>query len=134
MYCSVDRPEPEARRDSVLNESIVLFEDVIEIGVAPRLSYCMETVGTEPVVFYRIAPAGQVPSYPESETPTPVPGYTYVKVKITSTTVFSSRSLLTITALTFRSCVLDRCDSRCTRIPARHPTVQDTKRCVVSNA
>jgi hypothetical protein len=33
-------------------------------NVAPRLSYCMETVGTEPVVFYRTAPAGQVPSYP----------------------------------------------------------------------
>ena len=42
--------------------------------VAPRLSYCMENTGTEPVVFYRSTPAGQVPSYPESETPTPVTG------------------------------------------------------------
>jgi hypothetical protein len=50
----------------------------------------METVGTEPVVFYRTAPAGQVPSYPESETPTPVPGYQYVKVKITSTGGYDS--------------------------------------------
>ena len=53
--------------------------------VAPRLSYCMENTGTEPVVFYRSTPAGQVPSYPENETPTPVPGYHYDKAKITST-------------------------------------------------
>ena len=59
-------------------------------NVAPRLSYCMETVGTEPVVFYRTAPAGQVPSYPENETPTPVPGYKYVKAKITSTGGYDS--------------------------------------------
>ena len=53
--------------------------------VAPRLSYCMENTGTEPVVFYRSTPAGQVPSYPENETPTPVKGYHYDKAKITST-------------------------------------------------
>ena len=53
--------------------------------VAPRLSYCMENTGSEPVVFYRSTPAGQVPSYPENETPTPVKGYTYEKAKITST-------------------------------------------------
>ena len=41
-------------------------------NVAPRLSYCMENVGTEPVIYYRTTPAGQVPSYPESETPTPI--------------------------------------------------------------
>ena len=27
-------------------------------NVAPRLSYCLETVGSEPVVFYRTTPAG----------------------------------------------------------------------------
>ena len=59
-------------------------------NVAPRLSYCMETVGTEPVVFYRTTPAGQVPSYPENETPTPVPGYKYFKAKITSTGGYDS--------------------------------------------
>jgi mannose-6-phosphate isomerase-like protein (cupin superfamily) len=53
--------------------------------VPPRLSYCMENTGTEPVVFYRSTPAGQVPSYPESETPTPVKGYRYDKARITST-------------------------------------------------
>lgn len=53
--------------------------------VAPRLSYCMENTGSEPVVFYRSTPAGQVPSYPESETPTPVAGYHYEKAKITET-------------------------------------------------
>jgi len=59
-------------------------------NVAPRLSYCLETVGTEPVVYYRTTPAGQVPSYPESETPTPIPGYKYVKVRITSTGGYDS--------------------------------------------
>ena len=54
-------------------------------NVAPRLSYCMENTGGEPVVFFRVTPAGQVPSYPENETPTPVEGYTYVKARITST-------------------------------------------------
>ena len=42
-------------------------------NVAPRLSYCLETVGAEPVVFYITTPAGQAPSYPENETPTPIP-------------------------------------------------------------
>ena len=59
-------------------------------NVAPRLSYCMETVGTEPVVYYRNTPAGQVPSYPESETPTPIPGYKYIKTRITSTGGYDS--------------------------------------------
>ena len=53
--------------------------------VAPRLSYCVENTGTEPVVFYRSTPAGQVPSYPESETPTPIKGWVYEKARITST-------------------------------------------------
>jgi len=34
--------------------------------VAPRLAYCMENTGTEPVVFYRSTPAGQLPSYPDT--------------------------------------------------------------------
>jgi mannose-6-phosphate isomerase-like protein (cupin superfamily) len=53
--------------------------------VAPRLSYCMENTGSEPAVFYRSTPAGQMPSYPESETPTPVKGWRYIKARITST-------------------------------------------------
>lgn len=59
-------------------------------NVAPRLSYCMENVGNEPAVFFRIIPARQAPSYPETETPTPVKGYTYVKAKITSTGGYDS--------------------------------------------
>src|SRR5438874_12949784 len=59
-------------------------------NVAPRLSYCMETVGSEPAVFFRMTPAGQAPSYPESETPTPLKGYTYAKAKITSTGGYAS--------------------------------------------
>jgi hypothetical protein len=62
-------------------------------NVAPRLSYCLETVGSEPVVYYRTTPAGQVPSYPESETPAPIPGYTYFKAKITSTGGYDSFNL-----------------------------------------
>jgi len=54
-------------------------------NVAPRLSYCMETVSDEPVVLFRVTPAGQLPSYPENETPTPVKGYTSLKARITST-------------------------------------------------
>ena len=53
--------------------------------VAPRLSYCMENTGSEPAVFYRSTPAGQMPSYPQSETPTPVKGWRYIKARITST-------------------------------------------------
>src|SRR5580700_9467332 len=51
-------------------------------NVAPRLTYCLENVGTTPVIYYRTTPAGQVPTYPESVTPDPVPGYTYIKAKI----------------------------------------------------
>lgn len=59
-------------------------------NVAPRLSYCMETVGSEPVVMFNITPAGQVPSYPDSEAPTPVKGYRYIKTRITSTGGYDS--------------------------------------------
>jgi mannose-6-phosphate isomerase-like protein (cupin superfamily) len=53
--------------------------------VPPRLAYCMANTGTEPAVFYRSTPAGQLPSYPETETPTPVKGWVYSKARITST-------------------------------------------------
>ena len=59
-------------------------------NVAHRLSYCMENVGNEPAVFFRITPATQAPSYPESETPTPLKGYTYVRARITSTGGYDS--------------------------------------------
>jgi len=55
------------------------------IDVAPRLAYSLENTGTEPVVFWRVTPAGQMPSYPVTETPTPVKGWKYVQAKITST-------------------------------------------------
>lgn len=54
-------------------------------NVAPRLSYCMENTGSDPVVFFRVTPANQAPSYPQSETPTPIKGYHYIKARITST-------------------------------------------------
>jgi hypothetical protein len=59
-------------------------------NVAPRLSYCLETVGSEPAVFYITTPAGQAPSYPENETPAPMKGYRYVKAKINSTGGYDS--------------------------------------------
>ena len=62
-------------------------------NVAPRLAYCMETVGTAPVVFYRATPAGQLPSYPESETPVPVPGYHYIKGLTTSAGSYDALNL-----------------------------------------
>ncbi|HKQ10968.1 MAG TPA: hypothetical protein VJS85_07240 [Rhizomicrobium sp.] len=55
------------------------------IDVAPRLAYALENTGSEPVVFWRVTPAGQMPSYPVTETPTPVKGWKYIQAKITST-------------------------------------------------
>ena len=45
----------------------------------------MENTGSEPVIFFRVTPTSQAPSYPDSETPTPMKGYRYVKARITST-------------------------------------------------
>src|SRR5438046_10155160 len=50
----------------------------------------MGAVATGAVVYYGDTTAGQVPSYPQSETPTPIPGYKYVKAKITSTGGYDS--------------------------------------------
>jgi len=62
-------------------------------NVAPRLSYCLETVGNEPAVFFRVTPAGQAPSYPEGETPAPIKGYVYEKTRITSTGGYDSSNM-----------------------------------------
>lgn len=55
------------------------------VDVAPRLAYSLENTGSEPVVFWRLAPAGQMPSYPITETPPDVRGWRYIQAKITST-------------------------------------------------
>ncbi len=53
------------------------------VNVAPRLTYSIENTGKEPVVFFRVTPAGQMPSYPITETPPDtVPGWKYVKTAI----------------------------------------------------
>lgn len=52
------------------------------IDVAPTLIFRMTNIGDEPAVFFRITPAGQLPSYPSSESPLPVEGYEYVKTKM----------------------------------------------------
>src|SRR5580704_6217058 len=59
-------------------------------NVAPRLSYCFENVGPDPVVYYRTTPAGQAPTYPQSETPTPMKGYSYSLARITATGGYDS--------------------------------------------
>ncbi len=51
------------------------------VDVAPHLPYSIENTGTEPVVFFRVTPAGEIPMYPLSETPTPVKGWKFVKAK-----------------------------------------------------
>lgn len=55
------------------------------IDVAPRLAYALENTGTEPVVYWRVTPAGQMPSYPVTETPMPVKGWKYIRAKMTET-------------------------------------------------
>ena len=49
------------------------------IQVPKRLQYSMETVGSEPVLFFQMKPAGESPDYPLTETPTPVKGVQYIK-------------------------------------------------------
>jgi mannose-6-phosphate isomerase-like protein (cupin superfamily) len=49
------------------------------IQVPKRLQYSMETVGSEPVLFFRMTPAGESPDYPLSETPAPVKGVQYIQ-------------------------------------------------------
>jgi mannose-6-phosphate isomerase-like protein (cupin superfamily) len=49
------------------------------IQVPKRLQYSMETVGSEPVLFFQMKPAGEAPDYPLSETPVPVKGVQYVQ-------------------------------------------------------
>jgi len=53
------------------------------VQVPKRLQYSMETVGSEPVLYFQMKPAGEAPDYPLSETPTPVPGVKYVKAAYT---------------------------------------------------
>jgi mannose-6-phosphate isomerase-like protein (cupin superfamily) len=55
------------------------------VQAAPRLTYSMETVGDEPVLRFEVRPAGEMPSYPITETPTPVKGWTFIQARITDT-------------------------------------------------
>ena len=55
------------------------------VQAAPRLAYSMETVGNEPVLRFEVRPAGEMPSYPITETPTPVKGWTFIQSRITDT-------------------------------------------------
>jgi len=60
------------------------------VDVAPRLVYSVENTGNEPVVFFRITPAGEIPSYPISETPTPAKGWKYIRAKISDTGAYDT--------------------------------------------
>jgi mannose-6-phosphate isomerase-like protein (cupin superfamily) len=53
------------------------------IQVPKRLTYTMETVGDEPVIFFQMLPAGEAPEYPITETPDPVKGKEYIKATYT---------------------------------------------------
>jgi mannose-6-phosphate isomerase-like protein (cupin superfamily) len=55
------------------------------VQAAPRLAYSMEAVGNEPVLRFEVRPAGEMPSYPITETPTPVKGWTFIQSRITDT-------------------------------------------------
>jgi mannose-6-phosphate isomerase-like protein (cupin superfamily) len=48
------------------------------VQVPYRIPYSMETVGDAPVVRFEVRAAGEVPSYPISETPSPVKGWKFV--------------------------------------------------------
>jgi mannose-6-phosphate isomerase-like protein (cupin superfamily) len=53
------------------------------VQVPKRLTYSMETVGSEPVLYFMVEPAGEPPQYPLTETPTPVPGFKYIQATYT---------------------------------------------------
>jgi mannose-6-phosphate isomerase-like protein (cupin superfamily) len=53
------------------------------VQVPKRLTYSMETVGTEPALRFEVRPAGEPPQYPISETPTPEKGVKYVQAVFT---------------------------------------------------
>jgi mannose-6-phosphate isomerase-like protein (cupin superfamily) len=65
--------------DGVAQEPFVATKGFM-VNVPFRHVFTLENVGTTPAVYFEVRHAGDIPLYPESETPTPVPGMTYVKV------------------------------------------------------
>jgi mannose-6-phosphate isomerase-like protein (cupin superfamily) len=65
--------------DGVAQEPFVATKGFM-VNVPFRHVFTLENVGTTPAVYFEVRNAGDVPLYPESETPTPVPGMTYMKV------------------------------------------------------
>jgi mannose-6-phosphate isomerase-like protein (cupin superfamily) len=53
------------------------------VQVPYRVPYSMETVGDAPSIRFEVRAAGEVPSYPISETPTPVKGWKFVDATYT---------------------------------------------------
>src|SRR5260221_12676725 len=53
------------------------------VQAAPSMDYSMEVVGDVPALRFTLRPAGDMPSYPGTETAPPVKGWKYVKTSIT---------------------------------------------------
>jgi mannose-6-phosphate isomerase-like protein (cupin superfamily) len=53
------------------------------VEAAPSMDYSMETVGDVPALRFEVRPAGEMPSYPGTETPPTVKGWKYTKTTIT---------------------------------------------------
>ena len=73
MLVTIEARRPSPRRKGFL------------VDVAPRLAYSIENNGSEPVVFFRVSPNGEMPSYPISETPTPLKGWKFIRAQISDT-------------------------------------------------
>jgi mannose-6-phosphate isomerase-like protein (cupin superfamily) len=52
------------------------------VDVAPTLIFKLVNTGSDPAVFFRLTPFGQLPSYPSGESPMSVTGYEYVMVRM----------------------------------------------------
>jgi mannose-6-phosphate isomerase-like protein (cupin superfamily) len=55
------------------------------VDVAPRLAFSIENTAATPVVFFRVSPNGEMPSYPISEMPAQVKGWKYIRAQISDT-------------------------------------------------
>jgi mannose-6-phosphate isomerase-like protein (cupin superfamily) len=72
-------------RISIKGQEPFVASKGFEVNIPFRLSYTLETVGSEPALWLEVHQAGDVPIYPVEgtpEKPKDIPGYTYTKVVI----------------------------------------------------